>query len=276
MPLFDDLLESLKNEPAIPGVVEKITALPMEIELTDAQVGSLIDRLCFWGHTEAEIAEKQMQVLPIIMPAIPHFKMAKKKYEKLLSFALDKALLNKNVELETTCISLIPPVFSPGGNLAFLLFIRAFLKEDKDETEKYLYETVSQNLNNNYFSNDEALVYFLQQEELIRGKVEEVKNGINRMRPIVIKDKTLEVLKKKKYKDAITIFSTAEITNYNAKNSTETEISIGLPKEYLGKITDEITAQFKEALDKAVQIKTFGHEFNIGYVEKTNTVSQER
>jgi hypothetical protein len=180
MPLFDDLLANMKNESALPGLVEKIIALPMEIKLTDAQVDHLCNRLLFLGEgmtgvTLAEITERQKHVFPIIMPVIPHFKMSKKKYDKLLSFILSAAIRNKDAGVQTMCISCLPPAFCPGGKLAYYLFVRAFLNGDAEEMEKYLHETVVQNLDTGNYDNDKALTGYLQRDELIQGRVDEVK-----------------------------------------------------------------------------------------------------
>jgi hypothetical protein len=262
-------MENLKNEPALPGIVEKITALPMEIKLTDAQVDNLRMRLFFFGHGEPEIVEIQKRVFPIILPAIPHFKMSKKHHDKLLSFILSAALENKDTKSQTLCVANLPPAFCPKGELAFYLFVRALLNGDTEETEKYLYETVVQNLDDGKYVNDGALTYYLQKCAPLQGRIEEAKACINRMRSVVIKNKTLEALKKNKYKDAIDIFSNAEITYFDERADTETDATISLPKEYVEKITDEIAARFQEALKMVFKIDRSNFKFIITYVEKT-------
>jgi hypothetical protein len=268
MSLFDDLMASLKNESALPGVVEKIIALPMEIKLTDAQVDHLRMGLFFFGHGEPEIAEIQKRVFPIILPAISHFKMSKKHHDKLLSFILSAALENKDTESQALCTANLPPVFCSGGSLAFYLFVRAFLNGDAEETEKYLYETVVQNLVDGKYVNDGALTGYLQKCAPLQGRIGEAKACINRMRSVVIKGKTLEALKKNKYKDAIDIFSNAEITHFDERADTETDATISLPKECVEKITDEIAARFQEALKMVFKIERSNFKFIITYVEK--------
>jgi hypothetical protein len=66
------------------------------------------------------------------------------------------------------------------------------LNGDAEETEKYLRETVVQNLDTGNYDNDKALTAYLQRDDLIQGRVDEVKACINRMR------KTQAALKKKK------------------------------------------------------------------------------
>jgi hypothetical protein len=268
MSLFDDLMENLKNEPALPGIVEKITALSMETKLTDAQVDNLRMGLFFFGHGEPEIIEIQKRVFPIIIPAIPHFKMSKKHHDKLLSFILSVALENKDTESQALCVANLPPAFCPGGSLSFYLFVRAFLNGDAEETEKYLYETVVQNLDDGKYKNNDILTFYLQKCELLHGKIEEVKASINRMRPIVIKEKTLAALKKKKYNDAMELLSNAEIPECYTRTSSETCVTVSLPKEHLGKITDEITAQFQEAFRIVFYDQHGSYKYKISYVEK--------
>jgi hypothetical protein len=203
------------------------------------------------------------------MPAIPHFKMAKKMHDKLLSFILSVALENKDAESQTLCAANLPPAFCSGGELAFYLFVRAFLNGDAEETEKYLYETVVQNLDDGHYKNDGILTGYLQNCPPLQGRIEEVKACINRMRPIVIKEKTLEALKKKKYKDAMDILSNAEIPECYTRTSSEACVTISLPKESLGKITDEITAQFQEAFRIIFYDQRGSYKYKINYIEKT-------
>jgi hypothetical protein len=261
---LEDTAEKKALDARLPGIVQSITSLPMQITVTDAKVEKLLD-----GLRDIRKSKNRLQAASFIAEVLPHLKMAKKHVDSFLADLLDLALDTKNADLENFCVSQIPAKFTPNtdrnyswGFFAFSLFARAFLKGDEAEKEKYLHESLRLFLGKPSY----GWVFSLQ------GHEEEVEELLGAKRTIVLKELVLEYLKKKKQDELYTLLSKAEF-DWDFAHATQ---SGALYKTTLTlKVTDaeKITDAAKEQIKKVMYTV---NPLGVPYVYHIETINYEK
>jgi hypothetical protein len=280
MALYDDFYDALcgydydrrtgkqvaqqEADAKLPGIVESIKALPLQITVSDAKAQHLLDLM---DHMKIYVGNTRdmIQAGSFIAEVLPHLKVSKKYMDSLLADLLDWALYTKNVALENFCVSHIPVKFSPNkgrtwglerGFFSFSLFIRAFLNGNEAEKEKYLHESLRQFLETPNYK------YIFS----IKDRADEVETILKERRPAVYKEVLLEYLKKKKQDELFDLLSNAEFNWVNVEASTvNPKISTGywnvftlkLPAVDLEKLTDDKKKHIDSTLVEARVVMGF-------------------